>query len=120
MINETKKIERIHPKDEKWMHVLPEDPNFDPERNKEIIEKTIRETEANMRLKEREHDEGIRERASATARYIQSLQQGRGNASVEKYFGRRYLARLRGEDIVKRLKETAQSGGQIIRQAENV
>jgi len=81
---------------------LGEDPNFSPERNKAIIDETIRANEQNVLRKRKEYDEAISERAEAVASYLNHLKNGK-SSTVEKYFGRRMLAQLRGDDIRQKL-----------------
>ena len=113
------KKDYIHPVDEKYLQILPEDPNFDPAHNKRVIEESIKKHEANRQAKERENTEGIKERAEAMARYVKSLQQGKATSDVEKYFGKRHLAYLRGEEVMARIKDQLKvigNTGKIIRE----
>lgn len=79
------------------------DPGFSPERNKAIIEKTIRKHELNILQKKKDYIEAVRERADAVATYLKSLANGKEH-SVERYFGRQELTRLRGQQIVQKLQ----------------
>lgn len=76
---------------------------FSPERNKFIIEKTIQEYEQKRRDTYKKFHEDIRERAVAVADYLRHLDSGKAT-SVEKYFGKQELARLRGEDVLNQIK----------------
>ncbi len=117
------KEERIHKKDEKYLQILPEDPNFDPEHNKRVIEETIRDTDKMLRTKEHEHDEAYRERASAVASYLKSISTKGTKPGIEKYFGRRYLAYLQGKTAISRMKDQLTvigSQGQVIRKAGQI
>lgn len=95
---------KIHPKDEKYVPV-DADPDFDPEHNRRVIQSVIDDNERIARRKRRENEQGIRERANAVARYLKSLDMGKGESNLVKYFGKRELARLRGEDVLSRLKD---------------
>ena len=117
------KKERIHRKDEKYLQILPEDPNFDPEHNKRVVEETIRETDKMIRSKEHEHDEAYKERASAVASYLKSISQKGTKPGIARYFGRRYLAYLQGKEAMKRIQDqltVVGSGGQIVRRIGQV
>lgn len=82
--------------------VLP-DPDFDPKRNNEIIERTMRKAAAKRQEKQQAYHEAIRERSEALASYFQHVNNNRSN-NVEAYFGRQLLAKLRGEEILTQLK----------------
>lgn len=73
--------------------------NFSPERNKAIVEKTIEEYEAMRRKKMEEKVDHYGERADAVVTYLKSLDRGHGESNLEKYFGKRMLAYLRGQQI---------------------
>jgi hypothetical protein len=82
---------------------------FSPEHNKFVIENTMKKYEANRKKKAKEHVEAIRERADAVATYFKS-RMAEGNTPVEKYFGKRNLAYLRGEKILQKLKSNTLLG----------
>ncbi len=99
------KLGVVDPIDQKW---IVNDPNYDVAKNKAIIEKTISDYEAMRAKKAKEHDKDYEERADAMVSYLRSLDQrsssGIGSSSnMEKYFGRRMLAYLRGEEIRAKL-----------------
>jgi hypothetical protein len=73
------------------------DPGFSAERNKSIIERTIAKYEAMRAKKVKEHIEGVAERSDAIIAYMKSPKQV--STPLEKYFGRKVLAQLRGEQI---------------------
>lgn len=93
----------IQKADYKWVKVDP-DPNFDPERNKRIIAEVIEENEKLARKKRREFQEGMGERAQAIAKFLKSNEKGRAKTDMVKYFGTRELARLRGEEVLNKLR----------------
>ena len=112
-----KKADRIHPMDYKFVPADP-DPDFDPAHNRRVIRKSIRDTEANMRRKGREHNQAYRERAEATSRYLKNLQQGRGASKIDKYFSRKHLAYLKGKEVKARIEDELRvigSDGSVIR-----
>lgn len=80
-----------------------EDPYFSPERNKAVIEGTIRAYEAKRAIARKAYGEQIGERANAVAMFLKHVNNGKGN-NVVNYFGRRELARLRGEEIATQLR----------------
>ena len=111
----------IQKQDYKWVPVDPS-PNFDPKRNARIIQEVIDETEAIARKKRREATDGIRERTSAVAKYLKSVEMGGAKSDLEGYFGKRELARLRGEEVLATLKKRLQivgktKDGKLIRKA---
>ena len=110
------RFEYIEPADLEFVPVDP-NPNFDPEKNRKVIKETIRKNEVNMRRRLRENDEAIKERASAIAFYLKNIERGQGNTNVTKYFGRRYMAKLRGDEILAKLKDKFK-GGEIMRRVE--
>ena len=75
------------------------DPGFSPKRNKVVIEGTIKKYEANRKRKMQEFTNTLRERTSAVAQYLTSEHGARSDKPVEKYFGKRILAQLRGDEI---------------------
>ena len=96
---------QISPLDWEYMEQRPHgDPGFDPEHNKRVIAETIKWTEDNRRKKDREYSEQARQRASAITSYLFNLSQGKGVSKIDEYFGKRELARLRGEEIIGQLK----------------
>ena len=93
-------------------------PGFDPEHNRRVIEQTIKENDAKRLKAGKEHEEAIRERSAALATYLKSLSQGNATSDMKKYFGRKELARLRGEEILARITDPliVRSGdGRIVR-----
>lgn len=86
------------------------DVDFSAERNAEIIANVIKKTDKMRRQKEREFQTGLRERNEATAQYLKALEGG-ASTDAEKYFGRRELARLRGEEVLNKLKNAKELKG---------
>lgn len=80
------------------------DADFDPEHNKRIIAEVDAWNDQMEERKEREFKEKIQERTNAVAQYLQNITKGQGINNIQKYFGKRYLAYLRGEEIVRQLK----------------
>lgn len=79
------------------------DIGFSPKRNKTIIENSIKKYEKTRFDKAMAYIGQIRERASAVESYLTYVNKG-GSNTVEKYFGKKEMARLRGEDIANQLR----------------
>lgn len=79
------------------------DPGFSPEKNKYIINKTIKQHEANLKRKVKEYDEELGERADAVAQYLTHLSHSHNSTTVEKYFGKKNLAALQARKIQQKL-----------------
>lgn len=86
----------------KWYKETPE-VGFSPNRNKAVIEESIRKAEAMRLRKGKDYIEQIRERSDAVVSYLKRVSMGM-EKSVEAYFGRSELARLRGEKIVQEMQ----------------
>lgn len=95
-------ITKNEEKDYKKFFVESGEPGFSPERNKAIIEKSIRKYEAMRKLKMKEHTDGVAERTDAILHFLKSDAVHSTNP-LEKYFGRNTLAYLRGEQIRDKL-----------------
>lgn len=83
------------------------EPGFSPERNKQIIENTIKKTDAIRAKKMRQYRENVQERADAVATYLKS-RVAEGNTPIEKYFGKKWMSHLRGQKILQILKSKYQ------------
>jgi hypothetical protein len=80
------------------------DPDFDANHNKRVVEETIKKNEVIRARRERESNSKVGERAQALASYVKHVAKTKQNVTVEDYFGKQYLAYLRGQQIVERLK----------------
>lgn len=89
--------------DWKYVPVDPEE-GFSAEHNRRVVDRSIKKYEAMRAKKQKEFDGKARERASALASYLKSLDRG-NTSNVEKYFGRNYLAHLRGQEIMDYAKK---------------
>jgi hypothetical protein len=113
----------VDPRDEKYILKVPEQ-GFSPERNKQVIENSIRKTEMFRARQWHNWEDKTRERANALASFFKYLETGKGGANpLGKYFSRKMRAYLRGEEIIAELRNrdsyyTANKHGQIIRYAE--
>lgn len=86
----------------KWYVEDPRD--FSPERNKKVIEDSIRKSEMMRARKHKDYVEQVRERADAVATFLKSVAMGK-EPNIERYFGRKELARLRGQQILAEIKD---------------
>ena len=93
----------IQPQDLKFVSADP-DPNFDPIHNAAVIEKTIRDNEKLVRERNNDALERTKERTNALAIYLRSINQGGKTTDYQKFFGKKYLAYLRGKEIMEQLK----------------
>lgn len=91
------KTSQLDPRDHKYI-IEGGDPGFNPDRNKAIIAKTIRDAEAYNKAQWYKWRDQLGERAEAAAYYLKHVDRNK-STSVENYFGRNELARLRGDDI---------------------
>ncbi len=66
--------------------------------NDKIIEKSIKKFDANRKKKYNQAIEEYRERADATVQFLRHVDKG-GSNDLGKYFGRKALAQLRGDEI---------------------
>ena len=99
-----------------------EDPNFNEKRNREIIEGTIKKNDALRRKQQREFKNELGEKIDMVASYLKSRAVD-GGAPIERYLGKRWMAKLRGEQIIRRLQDTLMvrnSEGGIIRKPGEV
>ena len=77
---------------------------FSPEYNNYVIDKCIKEAEERKRQKDKILKEAIGERADALGDYFMHLNRNPGK-SLEKYFGIKELARLKGKEIKEAIME---------------
>jgi len=99
------KKDKIDRKDWKYMEQKPYgDPGFSKEHNERVIAEVDVWNDAMDRKREREFKGKIQERTNAAANYLKNITQGKGVTSVEQYFGRRHLAYLQGEEVMRQLK----------------
>jgi hypothetical protein len=76
------------------------DPDFSPERNKAVIDSTIKKYHAMRRKKIKEYNAGIMERAEAAAYYLKAREMGGNNVSnIVEYFGKAQLRQLTAQKL---------------------
>ena len=92
----------INSEDYRRFYIKKPDGNFSPRYNEHVVETTIKKHENNLKRKRKEMVDAIAERSDAVATYLTSLRFS--ESPVEQYFGKRELARLRGEKIVQHLR----------------
>ena|SRR3990167_2033837 len=100
-----KKKTVISPDDYMFMEQNPHgDAGFDPEHNKRVIAETIKRGKLWYQKQGREYEQKTKERTEAVAAYLKNITQGNGVNDINKYFGRREIARLRANEVVNQLK----------------
>lgn len=85
--------------------------------NKYVIENSIKKYEAKRAAAMKEWQGNMGERSDAAVSYLKHISSGR-TTPVEHYFGKKELARLRGEDIRQKLManlEVRSTEGEIIK-----
>jgi len=90
-------MDKITKPDWKYVRVDP-DPNFNPAHNRKVMDEVIRETDLLARKKQREFQEGVGERSAALAQFISAVNLGGKHEAAEKYFGKKFLKHLTGDD----------------------
>jgi hypothetical protein len=84
-------------------YVLPEpDKDFNPDRNKRIIEGTILKYEKMREKKMKDFTNNLRVRTDAVATYLKSNAVDNGKP-IEKYLGKRNMKELVGAEILEKL-----------------
>lgn len=79
------------------------DSSFNPDRSRQVVNNTIAKYEKKRAEKEKAWIDQFAERADAVASYLIHLNTSK-TTSLETYFGRRFLAYLRGQQIVQKIK----------------
>lgn len=79
------------------------DPDFSPERNKKIVEDSIKEYEFKRAMIQKQFGEHLEERTDAVAYLLKAIDNGKDTNAL-KYFGKKELARLRGEQIMGEMR----------------
>jgi len=95
--------------DFKYMYQKPDgDIGFSVEHNRRVIAETIKKNKENEKRLKKEYLENVEERIDASTYFLKALANSKYASSdphtqALKYFGRRELARLRGEQIKQEL-----------------
>lgn len=79
------------------------DPDFDPEKNQRVIDKVIRDNKARFARNKREFKHKTRSRHEALAMYAKHLVTTKSNDTALNYFGKKYMAELRGKQILEEI-----------------
>lgn len=79
------------------------DSSFNPKRSREVVNRSIEKYEKKRKAQEKAWVDKFAERADAVASYLIHLNNAK-TTSLETYFGRRFLAYLRGQQIVQKIK----------------
>ncbi len=95
-------VKIFNEKDDKKFYLEIPDPNFSPDRNKAIIDMTIKKYEANRKKKLQELNDPYRERSDAVVSFLKTAEQKPGY-DINRFFGRKMLAYLRGDEIRQKL-----------------
>lgn len=88
-------------RDQKIFFVDKPDANFNPKKNKAVVDNTIKKYELMRKRRFQEFNDELRERTDAVATYLKSLDNSTTGKPVDRYFGKRYLAHLRGQKIME-------------------
>ena|SRR3990167_6852692 len=114
-----KKLRRsgeIQQADFKFVPKDPE-PGFDPARNRKVIDNSIKKYDRKIAQMKKEYSNQVEERVDAASYFLKKLIQHKSYASdprkaAEYYFGRKELARLRGDEIKEQImSELRQNAG---------
>lgn len=103
-------------------HGVPEDPKFNEKRNRDTIARTIKKNEALWKKRRKEFRDSLGEKIDMVASYLKRQANG-GETTIDKYLGRRWMAKLRGEQIVSQLRDKLMVrgvGGEVVRRPGEV
>lgn len=109
----TVKGTKILEKDRRFYQEKPE-PGFSPERNERVISESIRRAQILQAQKDKKFMDDLGERAEAAEAYLRSRMGAASNDpenTIEKYLGKKNLAKLRGEKIVEELQVVSGARG---------
>lgn len=76
---------------------------FSPERNKYIVEKTIKDYEEKQKEKDKQFVKELEWRSEAAVSWAKHLDKG-NTTPAEKYFGHKVLSELQGRNIMNEIK----------------
>ena len=108
--------------DFKYMFERPDgDPNFSVEHNRRVIAESIKKNERKMRQIRQDYDKALESRVEAGVDFLRYLANKKYNPNSDsssdmamKYFGRRELARLRGEEIKEQIMAELDANKDIV------
>lgn len=90
------------------------DPGFNPDRNKFIIDWTIKRAEEQKAARDKAFKDDIAERSDALATYFRSRAAESTSTPIDKYFGKKTLAHLRGMKIAEVIKTKLAGREQLV------
>lgn len=96
-------LEEQKKRDHALYYIEEPDSSFSPEHNAWVMKESIRRTNENRRLRTKEYNEKVGERVDAVVTYLRS-RAAEGNTPIEQYFGKKQLAHLRGQQIIKTIR----------------
>ena len=114
----SKPLSKVHKLDYEYVNKEP-DSDFDPARNKRIIQEVVEESEKLWKAKKRAYSDSLGERTDALAQYVKSVSEGNTESNVSKYFGQKYLMYLKGQGILQEIQKNLQivKDGKVIKKA---
>ena len=114
----SKPLDKVHKLDYEYVNKEP-DGDFDPARNKRVIQEVIEESEKLWKAKKKAYSDALGERTDALAQYVKSVSEGNTNSNVSKYFGQKYLMYLKGQEILQKIQKNLQivKDGKVIKKA---
>jgi len=104
------KISENQKRDQKVFFLEKGDPDFSPERNKAVVERSIQRYELMRKKKKHEFDDKYAERADAVITYLKFADKKPGYR-LDHFFTPKEIRTLRGDDIRAKIME----GLQIVR-----
>ena len=87
------------------------DPTFSAERNLSIIKQVMDENIQNYKKYRKKTIDQIGERVEVLTSYLMHLVNKNDSTPIDKYIGTRYLAQLRGERLIDRIKKAGRKNG---------
>jgi len=117
------KIGEFNPMDRKYWG--PPEPGFSVKRNRQVIENSIKKYERKRKRQMADFTNKLRERTDAAATFLKSKFVSSDPKKLERYFGKTYLAYLRGEDIRnqvirQRMRELGRDKEGIYKEKQNI
>lgn len=91
---------KIIKEDYERFYVEKPDPHFNPDHNKKVIEQSIKKKDKQVKESRKKFTEGIGERVDMAASYMVSDK----SKSIDKYLGKKIMARLAGERFLEHVK----------------
>ena len=99
------KISKNQKRDRAVFYLEKGDPGFSPERNKAIVERSIKRYEAMRKKKKHEFDDAYMERADAVVTYLKAIDRGGISTRLDHFFTPNQIRKLQGRDIREKIME---------------